>query len=139
MSRNYDDIINLPHHVSKKHPQMSIIDRAAQFSPFAALTGHGEAIDETARFTDRKIELDESRKEITDQKLRIISECGDSLQVEVICFVPDKRKDGGEYVSVCGTVRKIDGITREITMSDGRIIPIENIYDVFFVDKSVFL
>ena len=139
MSGNYDDIINLPHHVSKNHPQMSIVDRAAQFSPFAALTGHSEAIDETARLTDRKIELDESRKEIINEKMRVISESGDSLQVEVVCFVPDSRKDGGEYVSVFGTVRKIDGIAREIIMSDGRIIPLENIYDVFFVDKSVFL
>ena len=110
-----------------------MIDRAAQFSPFAALTGHGDAIDETARLTDRKIELDESRKEAIDEKLRALSERGDTLQIEVTYFVPDRKKDGGEYVAVTGTVKKIDGISREITMSDGRIIPIENIYDICFV------
>ncbi len=133
MSGNYDDIINLPHYVSKKHPQMAMIDRAAQFSPFAALTGHGDAIDETARLTDCKIELDESRKEAIDEKLRAISDCGEAVRIEVAYFVPDRRKDGGEYIAVTGTVKKIDAISREITMSDGRIIPIENIYDVCFL------
>jgi hypothetical protein len=112
---------------------ISVSDRAAQFAPFAALTGHGDAIDETARLTDRKIELDESRKETIDKKLRMISEYGDTLQIEVTCFVPDRRKDGGEYAAVTGTVKKVDAVSREITMSDGRIIPIENIYDVRFL------
>ncbi len=133
MRGNYDDIINLPHHVSKNHPQMAMIDRAAQFSPFAALTGHGDAIGETARLTDRKIELDESRKETIDEKLRAVSEYGDVLKIEVTYFVPDRRKDGGEYAVVTGTVKKVDAVSREITMSDGRIIPIENIYDVRFL------
>jgi hypothetical protein len=112
---------------------MAMIDRAAQFSPFAALTGHGAAIDETARLTDKKIELDESRKEAIDEKLRLISEYGGTAQIEVTYFVPDRRKDGGEYVAVTGTVKKIDGISREITMRDGRVILIENIYDVCFI------
>lgn len=133
MSGNYDDIINLPHYVSQKHPQMAMIDRAAQFSPFAALTGHSDAIDETARLTDRKIELDENRKEAIDEKLRAVFEYGDTAQIEVTYFVPDRRKDGGEYVAVAGAVKKVDGISREITMSDGRVIPIENIYDICFL------
>ncbi len=133
MSGNYDDIINQPHYVSKNHPHMAMTDRAAQFSPFAALTGHGDAIDETARLTDRKIELDESRKEAIDEKLRAVSEHGDSVRIEVTYFVPDRRKDGGEYVAVAGNVKKIDGISREITMRDGKTIPIENIYDVRFL------
>lgn len=133
MSENYDDIINRPHHVSTKHPRMAMIDRAAQFSPFAALTGHEEAIDETARLTDKKIELDENRKEAIDEKLRFISVTDDTAEVEVTYFVPDRRKDGGAYVAVSGKIRKIDGVSREITMTDGKVIPIENIYDIRFV------
>lgn len=127
----YDDIINLPHHVSEKHPRMAMIDRAAQFSPFAALTGHGAAIEETARLTDERIELDESRKEIINEKLMFIAESADDApEVTVIYFVPDGRKFGGEYVSVTGKVRKIDAYKHDIVMSDGRPIPIENIYDI---------
>lgn len=133
MNGKYDDIINLPHHVSAKYPQMAMIDRAAQFSPFAALTGHGEAIDETARLTDKKIELDENRKETIDEKLRFVSETGGATEIEVTYFVSDSRKDGGKYVAVTGRVKKIDGISRELTMLDGSIIPIENIYDIRFV------
>lgn len=133
MNGNYDDIINLPHHVSQTHPRMSMIDRAAQFSPFAALTGHGAAIDETARLTDKKIELDESRKEAIDKKLRTVAEYGDAIEVEVTYFVPDRKKDGGAYVAVAGTVKKIDSVSREITMNDGRVVPIENIYDICFI------
>ena len=112
---------------------MAMIDRAAQFSPFAALTGHEEAIDETARLTDKKIELDENRKEAIDEKLRFISVTDDTAEVEVTYFVPDRRKDGGAYVAVSGKIRKIDGVSREITMTDGKVIPIENIYDIRFV------
>lgn len=131
MSNGYDDIINLPHHVSQKHPHMAMIDRAAQFSPFAALTGHGAAIEETARLTDEQIELDESRKEVINEKLVFIAESADDLsEVTVIYFVPDGRKFGGEYVSVTGQVRKIDTYKHDIIMTDGRIIPIENVYDI---------
>lgn len=128
---SYDDIINLPHHVSQKHPHMAMIDRAAQFSPFAALTGHGAAIEETARLTDELVELDESRKEIINEKLVFISQAAeDAPEVTVIYFVPDGRKFGGEYVSVTGKVRKIDACRHDIVMSDGRVIPIENVYDI---------
>ena len=127
----YDDIINLPHHVSKNHPHMAMIDRAAQFSPFAALTGHGAAIEETARLTDELIELDESRKEVINEKLVFISQAADDApEVTVIYFVPDGRKFGGEYVSATGKIRKIDAGKHDIVMSDGRVIPIENVYDI---------
>lgn len=131
MSTGYDDIINLPHHVSQKHPHMAMIDRAAQFSPFAALTGHGAAIEETARLTDELIELDESRKEVINEKLMFIAEAAEEAsEVTVIYFVPDGRKFGGEYVSVTGKVRKIDAYKHDIVMSDGKVIPIENVYDI---------
>lgn len=131
MSNGYEDIINLPHHVSVNHPHMAMIDRAAQFSPFAALTGHGAAIEETARLTDEQIELDESRKEIINEKLVFIAESADDLsEVTVIFFVPDGRKFGGEYVSVTGQVKKIDTLKHDIIMTDGRVIPIENVYDI---------
>lgn len=133
MSGNYDDIINLPHHVSQTHPHMHMIDRAAQFSPFAALTGHDAAINETARLTDRKIELDDSRKDSISEKLRVISGCGETVEVEITYFIPDRIKDGGAYVALVGRVKKIDVVSSEITMTDGKVIQIENIYDVCFV------
>ena len=130
---SYDDIIDLPHHVSETHPHMSLHDRAAQFSPFAALTGHGAAIEETARLTDEFAELDESRKEAINEKLMFISESAESAhEVTVVFFVPDGRKFGGEYVSVTGNVKKIDSYKHDVIMTDGRIIPIENIYDIRF-------
>lgn len=130
---NYDDIINLPHYVSERHTHMSMYDRAAQFSPFAALTGHGSAIEETARLTQGQAELDESRKEKINEKLIFIAETYDkAYDVTVNFFVPDKRKCGGEYVSVTGKVKKIDSFNRNVVMLNGTIIPIENIYDIFF-------
>lgn len=133
MSDNYEDIINLPHHVSQNRPHMSMIDRAAQFSPFAALTGHDAAINETARLTDKKVELDESKKDAINEKLRVIASLGDTSEVEITYFVPDGKKDGGAYVALVGRVKKIDAVSSEITMTDGKVIPIENIYDVCFV------
>lgn len=129
----YDDIINLPHPVSKNHPQMQLIDRAAQFSPFAALTGHGAAIEETARLTDERIELDESRKETINEKLMFIVESGcDAPEVTINFFVPDGKKFGGEYVSVAGKIKKIDSVEHNIIMTNGKKIPIENVYDLYF-------
>ena len=129
----YDDIINLPHHVSENHPHMSLYDRAAQFSPFAALTGHGAAIEETARLTEERIELDESRKEVINEKLMFVSGFSeDAPEIMLTFFVPDGRKFGGEYVSVTGKVKKIDSYKHDVIMTDGKIIPIENIYDIRF-------
>lgn len=127
----YDDIINMPHHKSAKHPQMSMINRAAQFSPFAALTGHGEAIKETARLTDERIELDESVKAVIDERLQYIEENIKSKPtVTVTYFEPDNRKEGGEYVTVTGKVRKIDRVINCIIMTNGMIIPICEIFNI---------
>lgn len=105
----YDDIIHLPHHVSKKYPQMAITDRAAQFAPFAALTGHEAAINETARQTERKVELDEERQRELNEKIwLIIRNLEKQPAVTVTYFVPDTKKDGGAYVTHSGQVKRID-------------------------------
>ncbi|NLJ96228.1 MAG: YolD-like family protein [Clostridiales bacterium] len=124
----YDDIINLPHHVSKSRPQMSTINRAAQFSPFAALTGYEEAVKETARVTDRRIELDEATKAILDEKLRILHEqLSDKPEITVTYFQPDDNKAGGSYITSNGIVKKIDRFNKAIVMEDGARILIEDI------------
>lgn len=104
----YDKIINLPHHVSSTHPHMSMIDRAAQFSPFAALTGYDAAVKETARLTEQKIELDEYEKAALDQRILLLQEHLKELpEVTITHFVPDERKDGGKYFSITEAVKKI--------------------------------
>lgn len=129
----YDDIINLPHHVSRKHPQMSIHDRAAQFAPFAALTGHGEAIAETARLTDRKIELDDYERLKLDEKLLILQEhIMEMPEISVTYFCPDEKKEGGKYVTITKALRKINDMERTLLMEDGMQIRIEDILDVLF-------
>lgn len=128
---NYDDIINLPHHVSKKHPQMSLSNRAAQFSPFAALTGHEDAINETARLTESFIELDENKKEQLDEQLQLIREnLEQKPECEITYFRPDEIKDGGAYVTVYGRVKKIDEYGRRIIFTDGTVLPIEHIFSI---------
>lgn len=127
----YDDIIMLPHHVSKKHPQMSPIDRAAQFSPFAALTGHNDAIQETARLTDSFIELDENRKNELDEQLWLIREnLEHHPEVEVTYFQQDEKKSGGTYLTICGRVKKIDEYSRRIIFTDGEALPIESVFSI---------
>ena len=112
----YDDILNLPHPTSKNHPRMSLHDRAAQFSPFAALTGHEAAIKETARLTDDKQILSEDVIEKINGQLKIIAEnIGAEQEITVTYFVPDSKKSGGAYVDCAGTVRKICGICMRIT------------------------
>lgn len=127
----YDDIINLPHHVSTKHPHMAPIDRAAQFSPFAALTGHDEAIKETARLTDERMELDENRKELLDARLQLLREhLGEKPTVTFTFFEPDERKSGGAYVTVTGSVKKIEEYENKIVLEEGAAIFIDDIYAV---------
>lgn len=127
----YQDIINLPHHVSSKHLAMSLENRAAQFAPFAALTGYDDAVIETARITDRKLDLDESTKTILDEKLQIISDRLDEhIEVVFTHFVTDNKKDGGQYVTSSGYVKKIDGYNYNIELEDKTIISIENIIDI---------
>lgn len=125
---NYEDIINLPHHVSETRPRMSMIDRAAQFSPFAALTGHDAALSETARLTDTRIELDDCEKEIINEKLIMISD--GRLTVTLTYFRPDEIKFGGAYTDVTGTVKKMDTFSREIVMTSGERIPVDEILNI---------
>ena len=131
MSTPYDDILHLPHHVSEKHPPMSRLDRAAQFSLFAALTGYEAAVKETARPTDRRIELDESEKGAIDQRLTLVQErLPVPTEVTITYFVPDKKKAGGAYVSVSGTVKKIDDYERMVILRNGTSIPIDDILHI---------
>lgn len=131
MSDGYNDIINLPHHVSTKHPRMKMIDRAAQFSPFAALTGHGAAVSETERLTEKFAEPDEYEKSIINEKLRFLAELVSQHPVaEIVYFEPDKRKDGGEYVTVTGEVKRIDSVGQSVLMADGQRISAEFISDI---------
>ena len=130
-SSKYKDIIDLPHHQSLRRPRMAMIDRAAQFSPFAALTGHNDAIIETARLTDRKIELDEGTKSIINEKIQMISDfLFEKPTVTFTHFEPDIKKEGGTYLNTTGTIKRIDEFKREIILTDGRIILIEHIYDI---------
>ena len=136
MSTPYDDILHLPHHVSEKHPPMSRLDRTAQFSPFAALTGYDAAVEETARLTDRRIELDESEKEAIDLRLTLVQErLPAPTEVTITYYVPDKKKAGGAYVSVSGTVKKIDDYERAVILCEGTSIPID---DIFHINGKLF-
>lgn len=130
MTDNYDDIINLPHHVSERHPQMSMQSRAAQFAPFAALTGHGAAIRETARQTDSR-EPDCTHIDILDREMVLLQEqLSTHPQVDITCFVPDKRKSGGRFVTLSGMVKTIDEVEKSMTMTDGTIIPLSSITEI---------
>ena len=120
----YDDIIDLPHHVSETHPPMSRADRAAQFSPFAALTGYDAAVRETARVAERRIELDEGVKAELNARLNCILEhLSEHPQVSLTYFVQDEKKSGGAYRTVTGTVRKLDSFAKTLTLTDGTVVP----------------
>lgn len=128
---NYDDIINLPHHVSSTRPQMSMLDRAAQFSPFAALTGYDAAIKETGRLTDEKIELDEDTKAALDMKQAYLIEMIDEQpEITIIYFLPDARKAGGAYVTVTGNLKRFDEYERLLILTNGKKIPMDDIADI---------
>ena len=132
----YEDIINLPHHVSKTRPQMPMSDRAAQFAPFAALTGYDAAIKETGRLTDERIELDEGALTALNMRYQLLMDALDEEpEVEITYFKPDERKAGGKYVSAVGAVKKIDDFERRITMRDGTRIPTD---DVLSIDGELF-
>lgn len=127
----YDDIIDLPHHVSKTHSPMSNYDRAAQFSPFSALTGYDEVIRETARVTEDKTELDEYLKAELDTKLRMIQEhLPEQPEITVTYFLSDEKKAGGAYVTVQGVVKKIDVAEKLVVMQDETRIPVEDIVKI---------
>ena len=128
MSGPYDDIIHLPHPTSKNRPRMSIHDRAAQFSPFAALSGHAAAIAETARLTDRKLELNEDTRAELDRRQAILLEhISERPEVTVTWFCPDEKKAGGAYVTTTGRLKKIDEIERVLVLTDGARIPLEDV------------
>ena len=125
---NYEDIIHLPHPVSAKRPHMSLLDRAAQFSPFSALTGYDEVVKETARLTDRCKELDECERAALDEKLGWLqNRQNTAFDVTVSYFEPDAKKDGGKYVTVTGRIKKIDALKQCIYMTDGERIPIQSV------------
>ena len=131
MKNAYDDIINLPNPTSKNHPRMSLEARAAQFSPFAALTGHDAAIKETARLTDEKQELGEDAIAHLNEQLNLISEnIGIEQTVTITYFVPDNKKSGGVYISHSGVVKKIDEYERMVIMTDKTAIPIDQISNI---------
>ena len=133
MSGPYDDILNLPHPTSENHPQMSVRERAAQFSPFAALTGHAAAIAETARLTDRKLELEEDAKAELDRRQAILqARIRERPEVTVTWFRPDGRKAGGAYVTTAGRLKKLDEIRSALVLTDGTEIPLD---DVFRLDS----
>ena len=131
MRENYEDIINLPHHVSATRPQMSMINRAAQFSPFAALTGYDAAIKETGRLTDEKIEMDEEALNILNMKFQVlVDSMDDEPEVTFTYFKPDERKAGGAYIEVTGRVKKVDNFERRIVMQNGTRMPMDDILNI---------
>ena len=134
MSGQYDDIIRLPHPDSSKHPRMSLYDRAAQFSPFAALTGHSAAIAETGRLTDHRAELDEYEMVRVDAELQRLQELLPGRPTASITyFVPDERKNGGSYQTVTGEVKRIDAVNGVIQMAGRQCIPIADVFSIEIV------
>ena len=127
----YDDIINLPYKKSTSRKHMLISDRAAQFAPFAALTGHDDAIKETARLTRERVIVDDDKKTELNYKIKIIKEnLEEKNKVEITYFVPDEKKKGGEYLTVTGIVKKINSLEKIIILFDGRVIPMNEIIEI---------
>ena len=136
MSGPYDDIINLPHPTSQRHPRMPIRDRAAIFSPFAALGGHGAAIAETARLTERQIELDEDAWAELDRRQAILLEHIDEQpEITITWFQPDEKKDGGAYLTTTGRLKKFRELERILLLTDGTEIPLQ---DVVSLESDIF-
>lgn len=130
-SCKYNDIINLSHHISKKHPRMSLEARSAQFAPFAALTGYDDVIKETARLTNERIDIDEDVKSILNSKLQLIREqIYIKPEITVTYFVLDSKKDGGTYVTVTGNVIKIDDYKQKIALENKIEIPISEVIEI---------
>lgn len=131
MNRNYDDIINLPHHISKTRHRMSLEQRSAQFAPFAALTGYEDEIAETGRLTSTKVDLDEEIKQVLDRKLQEITDnIKEQPRAAITYFVPDNKKDGGKYITAIRNIKKIDKYKNIIMLVDGTEIPINDIVDI---------
>lgn len=125
----YEDIVNLPSHISKKYPQPTMLERAARFAPFAAITGYEEMVLEEARETEDRIDLDEGTLADLNRRLNMIQESlEEEPQIKIMYFEPDKRKTGGAYVTITGIVKRIDEYERHMLMADGKKIPIDQIY-----------
>lgn len=136
---DYSDIISLEHPVSKKHAHMSLYDRAAQFSPFSALTGHEAAIAETGRLTQEKMELDEDAKERLDEKIQVLLRQQDTKKrvcLQVIYFVPDLKKEGGAYQTYRGYLKRLDGYRRKLIFEDALEIKLDAIYDISMAETE---
>ena len=131
MKKTYDDIIDMPHNVSSTRPQMSAINRAAQFSPFAALSGYDSVIKETGRLTEKRVELDEDAIAALDMKLQILESADkDSHKITVTYYMADEKKKGGSYITAMGFLKKIDEYERELVFTNGEAIPINDIFQI---------
>ena len=131
MQGDYDDIINLPHHQSDRRAHMSLYDRAAQFAPFSALTGHDDAIKETARLTDKKLELDDYDQMLLNNKMNfILNHINDQPEITVTYFIPDTNKEGGMYLDFAGNIKKFDAVQRVICFADKTEISIDDIIEI---------
>ena len=131
MNGKYDDIIDLPHPVSPPRPQMPIADRAAQFSPFAALTGYDDEIKETARLTDDMIEMNEEALNMLNMKFQmLIDRLNDKPKVIFTYFQPDERKDGGAFLTIEGVVKKVDVFERILILQDDTKLQMDNVLDI---------
>jgi len=133
----YEDIVDLPPHISRKHPQPTMLERAARFAPFAAITGYEEMVLEEARVTEERVDLDEGTLSLLNEKLNMIQEFLDEEpEIKILYFEPDKRKSGGAYVTVTGIVKRIDEYEQFVIMTDGKKIRIGDIYglesDLFY-------
>lgn len=136
-AHRYDDIINLPHHQSSERAHMSLHDRAAQFAPFAALTGHEEAIEETARVTDAQVTLDESAIAKNNEMIYELSQhLSERRIVSITYFKPDRKKAGGAYLTDVGSVKKIDELMKTILMDSGMKIPMEQIIEMEYMNEA---
>ena len=127
---NYDDIINLDRPISK-HPHLGIDSRASQFAPFAALVGYDEQVKETARLTDKKIEIDDGLREILNNKLNYINDhIKDNIEINITYFVKDSKKNGGKYLSKTGIVKRIDSVNETIKFKDNDIIYMKDVINI---------
>lgn len=131
MNNNYEDIKNLPHYEPKYHPRMSSYQRAAQFAPFAALTGYEELVRESSRLTDRKIELSEYERSILDEKLLLIqNNIKNRPEIIITYFIKDMKKSGGKYITITSNIKSVDLINRFIKLVSNQKILIDDIYDL---------
>lgn len=134
-THRYDDIIDLPHHVSANHPQMSREQRAAQFSPFAALSGYGESVGEAARFTERRLELDENMRVELD--IRMHDALERQTRVSIVHFVADRHKEGGLYATSAGVIAKIDEHEGAVVLADGQRLDVHDIVEISPLEQVV--